>query len=61
LLTVPHDGIQKCSFRHLHVLTVQKTVRLSEELELTYGSGIKSIRWFNIFLFNILLTLFEYD
>ncbi|RIA93731.1 hypothetical protein C1645_803902 [Glomus cerebriforme] len=35
LLTVPHDGIQKCSYKHLHVLIVQKTMRLSEELEFT--------------------------
>ncbi|GBB95243.1 hypothetical protein RclHR1_00250041 [Rhizophagus clarus] len=40
LFTVPHDGIQKCSFKHLHVLIVQKIMRLSEELEFTDGETL---------------------
>ncbi len=36
---VPHDVIQKCSLKHLHSIIVQKTMRLSEELEFTDGSG----------------------
>ncbi|RGB43798.1 hypothetical protein C1646_749399 [Rhizophagus diaphanus] len=42
LLTVPHDGIQKCSFKHLHVLIIQKIMRLSEELEFTDGETISA-------------------